>query len=103
MLESKSADLTKVRVKIFISVISVGYVVFALSLDGTLLLFDKERKPFRSVSSKLDRAYTMTLASFKTGDMFLLCGGIDGQVKAVNAKSMEVVTSINFPKPPPLG
>jgi hypothetical protein len=43
MLESKSADLSKVKVRVFVGVQCLGIYVYALSIDGTLYGFNRER------------------------------------------------------------
>ncbi len=44
IMESKSADLTKVRVKVFVGVCCKQGQVFTLACDGHLYIFDKNRK-----------------------------------------------------------
>jgi hypothetical protein len=43
-MESKSADLTKVKLKVFVGVVCKQGSVFALAIDGHLYIFDKNRK-----------------------------------------------------------
>jgi hypothetical protein len=92
MLESKSADLAKVKVKVFVAVTELGSMTYALSLDGNLYIFDKDRKYIRHINTKLEEAYSCT-----TDGETLYCGGKDGHIKAINAKSLELSNSLVFP------
>ena len=73
MMESKSADLVKVKVKLFVSVQIIGTQVFALAQDGSLFMFDKDRKLIKAVNTKIEIAYTCT-----TDGELIYCGGVDG-------------------------
>lgn len=103
-MESKSADLTKVKLKIFVGVevSSNGGVsgkedqVLALAQDGHLYVYDKFRKLTKWMNIKVERAMGCAL-----GGGFLYCACCDGVVRIFNAKSLEHVNT--FPKPPPLG
>ncbi len=44
IMESKSAELTKVKVQIFVGVCCRQSQVFTLAVDGHLYIFDKQRK-----------------------------------------------------------
>lgn len=44
IMESKTADLTKVKVKSFVGVSCLNQCVYALACDGHLYIFDKARK-----------------------------------------------------------
>ena len=73
MMESKSADLVKVKVKLFVSVQIIGTQVFALAQDGSLFMFDKDRKLIKAVNTKIEIAN----ACITDGEL-IYCGGADG-------------------------
>jgi WD40 repeat protein len=104
IMESKSADLTKVKLKIFVGVqcVNNGGVsgkeeqVLSLASDGHLYVYDKNRKLTKWMNIKVDRALGCALG----GDL-LYCGCTEGIVRIFNSKSLEHI--LTLPKPPPLG
>jgi len=54
MMESKSVDVSKVKVKIFVSVAIVGVSIYALTLDGCLAVYDKERRNTKLINTRLE-------------------------------------------------
>lgn len=97
MMESKSADLSKIKNKVFVGVACLGLYIYTLSIDGTLYQFDRERKLVKYLSSKIDRVLTLSASM----DL-LFIGGVDGNLRVVNVRSFELI-NVTFPKPPPLG
>ena len=68
IMESKPADLGKVKIKSFVGVeISKpeeegkGVQVFALTCDGHLYIYDKERKMQKWMNIKVEKAFSCTL------------------------------------------
>lgn len=103
-MESKSADLTKVKVKIFVGVqcISNGGTsgqeeqVLALASDGHLYVYDKNRKLTKWMNIKVDRALACSLG----GDL-LFCACAEATVRIFKTRTLEHLLTIK--KPPPLG
>lgn len=95
-MESKSADLSKVKVKIFAGVGCRHGQVFALAVDGHLYVYDKNRKLTKWMNIKVERALSFII----TND-YLFCGCSDGVVRLFSTKSLEHI--LTLPKPPPLG
>jgi hypothetical protein len=56
IMESKSADLAKVRLKVFVGVVCKSGQVFALAADGHLYVYDKNRKLTKWMNIKVDKA-----------------------------------------------
>jgi len=104
IMESKSADLAKVKVKIFVGVQCVANggasgkeeQVLALATDGHLYVYDKHRKLNKWMNIKVDRAFGCAI-----GGNYLYCACTDGIVRLFNSKTLEHI--ITLPKPPPLG
>jgi hypothetical protein len=96
IMESKSADLTKVRLKIFVGVACKGSQVFAMASDGHLYVYDKNRKLTKWMNIKVEKALSCTMTS-----EYLFCGCSDGVVRLFGTKSLEHI--LTLPKPPPLG
>ncbi len=44
IIQAQSADLTKVKLQIFVGISIVGPKIFVLASDGHIYVFDKERK-----------------------------------------------------------
>ncbi len=84
IMESKSADLAKVRVKIFVGVCCKSAQVFTLACDGHLYIFDKARKLQKWMNIKVERALSMTLANDH-----LFCGCSDGVIRVFHPKTLE--------------
>ena len=95
-MESKSADLTKVKLKIFVGVTCRNGHVFALAADGHLYVYDRNRKLTKWMNIKVERA----LASAMTNE-YLFCGCSDGVIRVFGTRNLEHITTL--PKPPPLG
>ena len=57
IMESKSATLDKVKLKIFVGVAIYESQVYGLTTDGFVYVFDKQRKLLRWMSIKVDRAF----------------------------------------------
>ena len=101
IMESKSADLTKVKVKVFVGVACKRHAdgkeeVLALTVDGHIYVYDKHRKLTKWMNIKVERALSCALS----GD-YLFCGCSDGVIRVFGTKALEHV--ITLPKPPPLG
>ena len=104
IMESKSADLAKVKVKIFVGVqcVSNGGVsgkeeqVLALASDGHIYVYDKNRKLTKWMNIKVDRALSCAL-----GGQHLYCACTEGVVRIFNTRTLEHILTLQ--KPPPLG
>lgn len=96
IMESKSADLAKVKVKNFVGVACRFSQVFALAHDGHLYIYDKQRKLQKWMNIKVERAFSCSMTS-----EYLLCGCSDGYIRVFAPKTLEHV--LTLPKPPPLG
>lgn len=92
MLSSKSAELSKLKgiTKSFIAGTLVNDNLLALSVDGILFYFDKERKLVKQVVTKLERGYTCCVTA---DDKYILCGGWDGQIKAFSIPNLDMVNA----------
>lgn len=95
-MESKSADLSKVKVKIFVGVSCTEGQVFALACDGHLYVYDKQRKLTKWMNIKVEKAFSCTI----TND-HLMCGCSDGVIRVFSTKTLDHIMTL--PKPPPLG
>ena len=95
-MESKSADLTKVKLKVFVGVACRLGQVFSLAADGHLYVYDKNRKLTKWMNIKVEKAISCTMTN-----EHLICGCSDGIVRVFGTKSLEHI--ITLPKPPPLG
>mmetsp|Transcript_23635 Transcript_23635/g.23341 ORF Transcript_23635/g.23341 Transcript_23635/m.23341 type:complete len:155 (-) Transcript_23635:1009-1473(-) len=76
IMESKSADLSKVRVKVFVGVQCKLGSVFSLASDGHLYIFDKNRKLQKWMNIKVDKALSCVLTN-----EHLFCGCSDGVIR----------------------
>lgn len=96
IMESKTADLTKVKLKIFVGVCCKEESVFALAEDGHLYVYDKARKLAKWMNIKVDRALGCSI----TND-YLFCACSDGVIRVFGSKALDHIMTL--PKPPPLG
>jgi hypothetical protein len=95
-MESKSADLTKVKVKVFVGVGCRLQQVFALAEDGHLYVFDKSRRLVKWMDIKVTRAISLAISN-----EFLICGCSDGVVRLFS--TADLTHQLTLPKAPPLG
>jgi len=96
IMESKSADLEKVKVRSFVGVQCRNGHVYALSCNGILYIFDAQRRMLKWMGIKVDKAYSCAM----TND-FLMCGCSDGTVRVFEPGTLNHI--LTLPKPPPLG
>ena len=90
-MESKSADLTKVKLKIFVGVVCVANggasgkeeQVLALASDGHLYVYDKNRKLTKWMNIKVERALSCAI-----GGTYLYCSCTEGIVRLFNSKTL---------------
>lgn len=71
-------------------------LVYALSQDGHLYVYDKMRSLKKWMNIKVDKAYTCAISN---GMIF--CGCSDGFIRVFVADTLS--HKVTFPKPPPLG
>lgn len=95
-MESKTADLAKIKVKIFVGVVCLEGLVYALTTDGHLYIYDKNRKLQKWMNIKIDRATCCSIS-----DNMLFCSGSDGIIRIFDPKTLTHVRTLS--KPPPLG
>lgn len=95
-MESKAADLTKIKVQDFVGVACKENLVYALTSDGLLYVLNENLKTEKWMNIKVNRAIGLTLS----GTM-LICACSDGIVRIFDCGSLSHV--LTLPKPPPLG
>ena len=98
VLESQTADLAKVKCKIFVGVACKHSMVYALASDGHLYVFTEERKLSKWMNIKVTRAFGCSIDS---ANDTLYCACADGIIRVFNPKTLQHITT--FQKPPPLG
>jgi mitogen-activated protein kinase binding protein 1 len=59
IIESKTAELAKVKVSIFVGVAVYNQKVFALATDGHIYVYDKQRKLVKWMNIKVARAFSL--------------------------------------------
>ena len=98
ILESFSADLSKVKSKVFVGVACAHQLAYALAADGHLYVFTQERKLSKWMNIKVTRAFGCTI---DRGSDTLYCACADGVVRVFNPQTLQHVVTLQ--KPPPLG
>lgn len=96
-MESKTANLEKVRVKVFVGVAVHDSVVYALTADGYIYVFDKARKLLRWMHVKVDRAFSVCVSA----EGRLVCACSDGIMRLFKSGNLEHIKTMS--RPPPLG
>ena len=96
MMESKTADLTKCKSRIFVGVGCKQTQVYALADDGYLYIYDQNRKLLKWMNLKLDSALGLAM-----GTSHLYCFGTEGLIRVFGVKNIEQV--VVMPKPPAIG
>jgi WD40 repeat protein len=81
ILESFSADLSKVKQKIFVGVVCKNQNVYALTSDGHLYVFTEERKLSKWMNIKVSRAFSCSIDS-KSDALYCACA--DGIIRVFN-------------------
>ena len=69
-MKSQAADTTKVKVKVFVGVVIWDERIYALSQDGYLYVFDKEKKLQKWMNIKVSRAFGCSISQ---GRIFCAC------------------------------
>ena len=98
ILESFTADLNKVKSKVFVGVACKHSMAYALASDGHLYVFTEERKLSKWMNIKVTRAFGCTIDA--TSDT-LYCACADGVIRIFNPQTLQHVQTLQ--KPPPLG
>lgn len=98
ILESFTADLNKVKSKVFVGVACKHSLAYALASDGHLYVFTEERKLSKWMNIKVVRAFGCTI---DTASDTLYCACADGVIRVFNPQTLQHI--ITLQKPPPLG
>ena len=85
VLESFSADLTKVKLKVFVGVACKHSLVYTLASDGHLYVFSEERKLSKWMNIKVTRAFGCSIDSVNDT---LYCACADGVIRVFNPKTL---------------
>ena len=90
VLESFSADLAKVKHKVFVGVACKHSLVYTLASDGHLYVFSEERKLSKWMNIKVTRAFGCSIDSVNDT---LYCACADGVIRVFNPKTLQHVTT----------
>ena len=83
--ESFSADLTKVKSKVFVGVVCKNKLAYALASDGHLYVFTEERKLSKWMNIKVSRAFGCSIDSINDT---LYCACADGIIRVFNPETL---------------
>lgn len=95
-MQSQAASLEKVKIKIFVGIAIHESKVYALTTDGFVYVFDKQRKLLRWMNIKVERAFDCYVSQ---GRFFCACS--DGILRIFKCGNLEHIMTLS--KPPPLG
>ena len=76
VIQSQSADLTKVKQQIFVGISILNLKVFVLASDGHIYVFDKQRKLLKWMNIKVPRAFSCSAQGMR-----LYCACSDGIIR----------------------
>lgn len=96
IMESKTADLDKVKFKVFVGVCIYESKVYAVASDGHVYIYDKQRKLLKWMNLKVDRAFGCSVSE---GRLFCACS--DGIMRIFKTETLEHIITLS--RPPPLG
>lgn len=96
IMESKTAELAKVKLSIFVGVAIYNSKVFALATDGHIYVYDKQRKLVKWMNIKVTRAFSLQASNDR-----LFCACADGIVRVFATETLQHLLTLS--KPPPLG
>ena len=96
IMESQAADTAKVKLKIFVGVAIYQKKLYALTHDGHIYMFDKQRKLLKYMNIKVDRAFGCSVSNGK-----LFCACADGITRVFATDTL--LHLLTMSKPPPLG
>ena len=96
IIQAHSADLTKVKQQIFVGIAIKGPKIFAITHDGHIYVYDKQRKLLKWMNIKVPRAFS---CSAQEGRLYCACS--DGIIRIFDTESLQHLLSLS--KPPPLG
>jgi len=96
IIQAHSPDLTKVKVPIFVGLAIEGPRIFALTTEGCIYVFDKQRKLLKWMNIKVPRAFS---CSAQDGRLYCACS--DGVIRIFATETLQHLLSLS--KPPPLG
>lgn len=82
-MESKSADLSKIKVPIFVGVGCKENQVYALTQDGLLYVINENKKTEKWMNIKVNKALGMRLSGTN-----IVCGCTDGVVRIFETSSL---------------
>ena len=85
ILESFTADLAKVKTKIFVGVVCKHAMAYALASDGHLYLFNEEKKLSKWMNIKVSRAFGCCLDNLSDT---LYCACADGVIRVFNPQTL---------------
>ena len=96
IISSKAADTSKIKFKVFVSVVIEKKLVYTLSQDGNVYVFDKDKKLKLRMNIKVERAFNINIS-----EGVLFCGCAGGLMRVFDASTL--VHKLTMSKPPPLG
>ena len=83
ILESQSADLTKVKQQIFVGISILQSRVFVLASDGHIYVFDAQRKLLKWMNIKVPRAFGCSASEGR-----LYCSCSDGTIRIFSTETL---------------
>jgi len=83
IMESKTAELTKVKCKVFVGVGCKEDLVYSLAKDGHIYMFDKNRKLLKWMNIKVDRAFSCSISNDT-----ITCACSDGIIRLFETKTL---------------